>query len=261
MSRYTLLTVGKAQPKATKGEVLGYVTAVLHLAPSDLSGVQLCAMSKLARCWKPCLNFDGRGGIGAKGSPVTFESIKADTQTNTVQKARLRRAHWFNTNREAFMLLLMAEIARFSKWARRKGLTPVVRLNGTSDIRWEDVSFSVAGAGVTYPNMFARFPAVQFYDYTKIPNRDISHIPNYHLTFSYSAAPEFMPIVHKALKHYGNSINFAVVFKRELPETFMGRRVLSGDDTDLRFLDEAGVVMGLVAKGNSAKRDIGFMVP
>lgn len=260
MSRYTLLTVGKAQPKAKKGEVLGYVTAVLHLAPSDLSGVQLCALAKLARCEFPCLNTQGRGGIGVKGSPVTFESIQNNTQTNAVQKARLRRTHLFNTNRVLFMETLRVEIGRFCRWAMKKGLIPVVRLNGTSDIRWEAESFTTWD-GTYYSDMFAYYFDVQFYDYTKIPNRDVSHIPNYHLTFSYSAAPEFMPIVHKALKHYGNSINFAVVFKRELPETFMGRRVLSGDDTDLRFLDEAGVVMGLVAKGNSAKRDIGFMVP
>ena len=31
---------------------------------------------------------------------------------------------------------------------------------------------------------FELFPNVSFYDYTKDVNRDITHIPNYHLTFS-----------------------------------------------------------------------------
>lgn len=258
MSGYSLLTIGKASPKGKKGEKFGYVTAILHFAPSDLSGVEMCAMAKLAGCYRPCLNFDGHGGIVPGGGEVTFDSVKAGTITNHIQKARLRRTNMFNFEREAFMALLQDEIRRFVNWARKKNLIPVVRLNGTSDVRWEDVSIGRVA------NIFAVFDDIQFYDYTKLPNRRRAlSIPNYHLTFSYSHRPEFAPIVVKALQTYGTNINFAVVFKgEEMPTHFLGRRVESGDDTDLRFLDAPGIVTGLMAKGRSARRDVeGFMVP
>ena len=54
-------------------------------------------------------------------------------------------------------------------------------------------------------------------------------------------------------------MNVAVVFK-EMPETYMGRVVINGDDTDLRFLDSKGVIVGLKAKGKAKKDTTGFVV-
>ena len=108
-------------------------------------------------------------------------------------------------------------------------------------------------------NLFELFRTTQFYDYTKIPNRKISHIANYHLTFSYSHRPEYAPIVIKALKHYGQNVNFAAVFHGAQPESFLGRNVVNGDESDLRFLDIPGVTVALTAKGR-AKKDMGGFV-
>lgn len=253
-----LLTLGNT--KTMKGEKLGYITAVVHLLPWDLSGTNLCALAAVAGCGAPCLNLEGRGGLAA-GGKLTFEQLQSGTRTNTVQAARLRRTELFLNDRQAYLQLLVSELRRFVKYARRKRLRPVVRLNGTSDLRYEDFGLTVDGKA--YPHIFAVFPRVQFYDYTKLPNRRRAlGIKNYHLTFSYSHRPEFAPIVVKALQTYGNAVNFAVVFKGAMPEQFLGRRVLSGDDSDLRFLDAPGHVMGLTAKGVSARRDTsGFMVP
>jgi hypothetical protein len=45
----------------------------------------------------------------------------------------------------------------------------------------------------------------------------------------------------------------AVVFQDRLPKQWLGKRVIDGDQHDLRFRDPRGVVVGLVAKGQGRK--------
>ena len=239
-----------SNPKTIKGQKQGYVTAILYLSPSDSSGEEFCPLAKLADCYSDCLTFAGRGGM-SKGN-TTFETESGATlPDNAVQRARLRRSALFNNDRNAFMAQLVREIDWAQTYVMRlsaklnKDLKLVVRLNGTSDIRWESIPAD------NCPNIFTRFSRTQFYDYTKIPNRRIAGIKNYHITFSYSAAPAFAPIVIKALAHYGESVSFAAVFKGAMPEHFLGRTVINGDESDLRFLDQSGVVVGLKAKGRA----------
>ena len=239
-----------SNPKTIKGQKQGYVTAILYLSPSDSSGAEFCPLAKLADCKTDCLTFAGRGGM-SKGNATFIAESGTELPDNTVQRARLRRSELFNNDRNAFMAQLIREIEWAQAYVARlsaklnKDLKLVVRLNGTSDIRWESIAID------QYPHIFARFSETQFYDYTKIPNRRIAGIKNYHLTFSYSAAPAFAPIVVKALQHYGESVSFAAVFKDAMPEYFLGRDVINGDESDLRFLDRAGVVVGLKAKGRA----------
>jgi hypothetical protein len=224
-----LLSTGN--PKLMKGEKQGYLSFVLHLAPSILSGFNTCPMAS-AGCASACLNTAGRGGMFRKGET-----------TNAIQEARIRKTRQFFNDREAFMSQLVKDITLAIKQADRKGMIPVFRLNGTSDIRWENVQ-----AG-DFDNVMEMFPAVQFYDYTKLPNR--RNIPrNYHLTFSRSESNEHL---------IPSDLNVAVVFDK-LPTTYLGRPVVNGDDTDLRFLDPVGVVVGLKAKGKAKKDNSGFTV-
>lgn len=249
-----LLTLGNQ--KTAKGEGRGYLTGVLHLAPFTLSGVNVCPMAELAGCVAACLNTAGRGGI-AKGGMVTVQTLRDGTRTNKVQECRLRRTRQYLTDRESFMETLAGDVARLVRKAERAGMVPCVRLNGTSDIRWEDVRTETHGG----KTIFEVFPHVQFYDYTKVPNRRRALVvPNYHLTFSYSARPEFAPIVAKALENYGSAVGFAVVFKGKAPPRFLDRDVISGDETDLRFLDKPGCVIALKAKGNGKRDTSGFAV-
>jgi len=221
-----LLTEGN--PKTAKGLALGYLSFIMHLAPYKLSGYNVCPKASQG-CAAACLNTAGRG---------KFTSI---------QEARIRKTHWFFQNRETFMAQLVKDIRAGIRKASRLNLIPVFRLNGTSDIRWETVA--VDG----YANIMEMFPAVQFYDYTKIANR--RNIPsNYHLTFSRSESNDLD--VNIALL-YG--MNVAVVFS-ELPETYMGLRVIDGTETDLRFLDPSRVIVGLIAKGKAKTDTSGFTV-
>ena len=94
------------------------------------------------------------------------------------------------------------------------------------------------------------FPQVQFYDYTKIPNR--RNVPsNYHLTFSRSETNHQDVILSQN--------NVAVVFD-VLPATYLGRTVIDGTETDLRFLDPQNVVVGLKANGKAKQDTSGFTV-
>lgn len=251
--RYTLLNVD-ANPKTVKGQKKGYMTAVMYLSPSDSSGVNFCPMAEIAGCIGPCLNTAGRGGMAA-GNKTLVSPGGGVLPDNTVQRARLRRSALFNEDPQAFLRQLVREIRAFLSEAEFNNLIPVVRLNGLSDIRWENESFMLDGT--YYANIFAAFHEMQFYDYTKLPNRKVAHIPNYHLTYSYSHRAAFLPYVERAIKHYGPDMNLAVVFNlpkgMPLPETFMGRRVVDGDESDLRFLDDKNVIVGLRAKGRAKK--------
>jgi hypothetical protein len=182
--------------------------------------------------------------------------FKKGETTNVVQEARKRRTVMFFEMRDVFMFQLVREIKNAIKLSAKQGMTPVFRLNGTSDLAWE--KYECRRDGVVYNNIFEAFPEVQFYDYTKILGRKVAHIPNYHLTFS--AADGNDADVLKAIQQ---GMNVATVFglkKTEpMPETYNGRPVFNGDDSDLRFLDPKGVVVGLYAKGRAKKDTSGFV--
>jgi hypothetical protein len=236
-------------PKTVKGQRYGFKTAVLYMAPYTLSGANLCPMAHIALCHGPCLNTAGNPAYAA-----------------TKAKGRLNKAHYFLADPRQFMNQLVREVYRFVVRAVHEGFIPLVRLNGTTDIRWERVTVRLdertarilgVDPGV-YPNIMALFPGVQFYDYTKITNR--TGIPdNYDLTFSYSGVPAFQPYVDRARRA---GMRIAVVFqsRHDIPETFMGMRCVDGDDSDLRHLDPQGVVVALYAKGRAKTDTSGFVV-
>ena len=240
-----------ADAKTIKGNKKGFMTAIQYLTPYTASGVNLCPNAKNANCHEACLVSSGR---------------------MVMQKqARLNRTKLYLTNQAEYFRQLTTEIKAFIKKASKKGLTPLVRLNGTSYIRWENIGFyypEKTGTGfkpVYYRNIMEIFPDVQFYDYTKIPNREksingVQSFPeNYDLTFSYSGAPGFKKFNDRALKE-GKRV--AVVFDKveNIPLTFHGRKVVSGDDTDVRHLDPKNVIVSLYAKGKAKKDTSGFVI-
>jgi len=182
--------------------------------------------------------------------------FKRGETTNVIQKARIRKTELFFEDRVQFMALLVKDIELAIKQSIRMKLFPVVRLNGTSDIAWE--KYEIVRDGITYSNIFAAFPDLEFYDYTKILGRKINHIENYSLTFS--AADGNDADVAKAMQQgYNIATVFGIKKTLPMPETYMGRPVFNGDDSDLRFLDPHGVVVGLYAKGKAKKDTSGFV--
>ena len=237
-----LLSTGN--PKMLKGLKQGYNTYILHLAPADLSGFNTCPKAT-AGCKAACLNTAGRGGMFKKGE-----------STNMIQEARIRKTAFFFEERAGFMEWLVADIKLAIKQSAKKGLIPVFRLNGTSDLSWE--KYEVIRDGKLYRNIFAAFPDVQFYDYTKVLGRKISDIKNYHLTFS--AADGNDADVMKAIQQdYNVATVFGIKKTLPMPESYNGLPVFNGDESDLRFLDPKGVVVGLYAKGRAKKDTSGFV--
>lgn len=241
-----------ANAKTVKGQKKGYMTAVLYLAPYTASGVNLCPMAKQAGCYEGCLNTAGRGGI-AKDRAV-FATDAGMLPDNAIQRARIARSQLFINDRPAFMEKLAKEITAFIKKAEKKNLTPVVRLNGTSDILWETIPYQ------KHASIIEAFPNLQWYDYTKVYKRVMRPLPaNYHLSLSYSEANQKYALATQTITRQSD-VNLVVVFRDSLPETFLGRRVVNGDESDLRFLDEKNVIVGLKAKGKARKDSSGFVI-
>jgi hypothetical protein len=233
-----LLSTGN--PKILKGIKQGYNTYILHLAPADLSGYNTCPKAT-AGCKAACLNTAGRGGMFKKGE-----------STNMIQEARIRKTKMFYEQRQDFMLALKKDIELAIKQSKKLGLIPVIRLNGTSDLSWEKYDM------IPGQNVFECFPDIQFYDYTKILGRKVKGIANYNLTFS--AADGNDTDVYSAISQgYNIATVFGIKKTLPMPETYMGRPVFNGDESDLRFLDPKGVVVGLYAKGKAKKDTSGFV--
>ena len=238
MPTYKLLGVGN-NAKTIKGDGSEYLTAILYMTPYkimvDGKLFNSCAMAKQASCIDACLYTAGRG------------------QMSNVQTARQRKAEWFYRDRDSFMQQLHEDITKFSAYCHKRGIQPCVRLNGTTDIRWELIKLG------DY-NIFELHPDVQYYDYTKISNRKCKDIPNYHLTWSYSNAnPEYAKLLDKAIEQ---GMNAAVVYRTAYHKTtWQGYPVVDGDSDDLRFLDpKGGHIVALYAKGKAKKDTSGFVV-
>jgi len=237
-----LLSTGN--PKILKGLSQGYNTYILHLAPANLSGYETCP-KRTAGCTSACLNTAGRGGMFKKGET-----------TNTIQKARIRKTKMFFENRFEFMADLVKDIELAIKQSEKKGLIPVFRLNGTSDLSFE--KYEVIRNGKLYRNIFSAFADNIFYDYTKILGRKIADIPNYSLTFS--AADGNDNDVAKAITQgYNIATVFGIKKTLPMPDSYLGLPVFNGDESDLRFLDPKQVIVGLYAKGKAKKDETGFV--
>jgi len=222
--KYALLNVGRNH-KTIKGDKKGnYVTGILYLASGTSSGYNVCPKSTPG-CRKACLNYVGYGN---------FEHV---------QKARIAKTRHFFQNQRHFLNTLVEDIRLLIHEAGQLNAKPAVRLNGTSDILWERITVG------PFRNLMEMFPYVQFYDYTKIPNRQ--NLPkNYHLTYSFSEENE--KDHHQARQ---NGWNVAYVFRNQVPDAFDGYQVINGDSDDLRFLDPKNVIVGLKTKGVVAKND------
>ena len=235
-----LIRVG-GDAKTVKGNRGGvYITGIMYLIPWKHGKINLCPMAKQAGCLDGCLVTAGRGRM------------------SNVAAGRQRKTDWFCRDRKGFMAQLVKDCEGLLRYCNKRGVKPALRLNGTSDIRFELIE--VVRGGVTFKHIFDAFPEIQFYDYTKIANRDVSGIDNYSLTFSYSEAHEaYKKQVNIALK---KGMNMAVVWrqKENIPSSFMGRNVIDGDETDMRFLDPDDIIVALYAKGKAKQDSTGFVL-
>ena len=227
--------------KIAKGLKYNEATYILYLAPAKVSGYNVCPMST-KECRTACLAESGHNRI--------------DVKENRINKARIKKTKLFFEHRDFFMAWLITEIGTAKNKAEKAGMKFSVRLNGTSDISME--SFKYKGFTI-----LEHFYKTQFYDYTKVPNRFdlLDKYDNYDLTFSFSG---------DNMLHCWDLLNkgkgrIAMVFEgKTLPISFMGYKVIDGDEYDMRYVDEEGIIVGLKFKKVRNKIDTSnnkFIIP
>ena len=255
--RLKILSVG-TDAKTVKGFKLQVCTAILYLAPADEAGRGNLCPHASAGCRAACLFTAGRG---------KFDNVRTARINKTLR--------WFDDRRQ-FLADIVRDITNLEKYCKRHKLTPAVRLNGTSDIPWENVMLPDDGC-----NLMDLFPGVKFYDYTKNPHRAIKSasgkLPaNYSLSFSRSEdnRRQVAQVIHAGG-------NVAAVYSRDRFDRFTwsakgiargivsgmargffpdGPRIFNGDLSDARFLDPSGVVVALKAKGDAREDSSGFVI-
>jgi hypothetical protein len=244
--------------KLAKGNKLGYVSYCMYLAPSKESGFANVCSDSSAQCEAGCLNTAGKGGFD-------YNVIYARYNKTLLFKYHKK---WFYEK----LYLEIQDIVRKHNSSKNKmyGVPYCIRLNGTSDIPWENIKVFEGKK-----NIFDCFPSTQFYDYTKVLKRTQFKMPdNYDLTLSRSELQANQKVCAEAI---AKGWRIAVVFNRgkekyhfeiikglkqkvsegfeyDFPKTWHGYKVIDGDETDLRFLDKGGVVVGLSIKGNEQKK-------
>jgi len=214
--------------KTVKGEELGYGSFIFMGSPAKESGYNACASSS-AGCREVCIYYAGMG---------VFPNV---------QKARIRKTIMYFTKRREFLELVNKDIKSAIRWSKKNHLTPCFRLDGTTDL----------GIARYFVNEYSD---IQFYDYTKVIPRlkKSSKFANWHTTYSLSedTTSEQMNIL------LTSPSNIAVPF-RNVPEPgrrVLGRRIASGDETDLRFLDGRNKIITLKVKGRGRKSANEFIV-
>lgn len=232
--------------KTSKGQKLGYFTGIMYLSPYKMANgkTNVCG-DATEGCIESCLNEAGRGAF------------------SNVQDARIKKTLEFLENPKEFMVKIYKEIIKLQK---KYGQNLVIRLNGTSDLPFENIKVVLEDR--YYSNIFEAFPNVQFYDYTKNPRRVLKNeIGNYYLTFSRAETKLNIEYSRNVLNE---GKNVAMVFSKELHEKIvkMGKivynnrevNVIDGDETDLRFLDMPNSIVALKAKGKASKDTSGFVI-
>lgn len=246
-----------SNPKLAKSgkEIPAYRTKGLSLAPSRMSGINVCPAST-TECEAACLGTVGRGRM------------------SNVETARIAKTRFMAASPLHFYALLDREITNSKNTAKRNDQKLAVRLNVLSDIPHEHIA----------PELFRNHSDVSFYDYTKIAGRTgHKNLPkNYHLTLSSAGVNHEESNWNAVKNHLDNGGVASMVFKVSgknsvLPthvidsKTGVKYQVVDGDVHDHRHLDHVyneipsgqGIIAGLRVKGgkpNLAKAG-NFAVP
>jgi hypothetical protein len=158
----------------------------------------------------------------------------------------------------AFGRMLVEAIQLHRDRCLRTKTFPLVRLNVFSDLPWE----------LVFPDLFQHFAGsnfVQFYDYTKVPAREVPS--NYDLTFSFAGDIRNVNDMDFELRENRRrvAVVFAKISKRRfegqegmvkiptktpkgragLPDKLWGLDVIDGDESDMRPFDAPKCIVAL----------------
>lgn len=221
----------RSSAKIIKGEKLGYITGVCYLRSfRKIGGINTCSHAKLAQCWFPCLENSGKMSL-----PSAIQ-------------ARENRLNLLFENPQAFFSILIADIEKIERKAKKLGMGTAYRLNGTSDLEWNRIL-------INGKSIFGLLPDLVWYDYTKNPK-----IAETYRNMGLSCTLSWYPKLDTkgVCDHLDQGGNIAIAYHgKKLPDTQQigdqVYRVVDGDISDLRFLDNQGVVVGLRYKYATGK--------
>lgn len=215
-----------------------------NLSPADTSGaINVCPGA--GNCAKTCLHF--------AGNPAYMKGKQAK---------RIRQTIAFSRDQNSYLEMLSVAIVR--AMTKFEGRQIAIRLNTTSDIKWEDLEFNLspdvsdfiltkfgrylcAGRYESILHLFQDFN-IKFYDYSKIfRNWQRCRDLNYHLTASFDGHSNTAN--HKiCIDAINSGVNVAAAFNIKKSQPFPERinllgfslPVLDGDISDSRFDDVTG---------------------
>ncbi|URP22483.1 hypothetical protein SEA_TAQUARUS_87 [Mycobacterium phage Taquarus] len=234
-----LLTSGASQQKLSKNSLPSFglmLTPERGMMAASLrdvrdafglsGGINLCPMASKG-CAAACLSRSGQSGMPAQ------------------QRAQAVRTAFLLSHPVEAGLLIGAEI----RSALRRHGRINLRLNTTSDIRWELIA----------PDMVSKLSqaGVLMYDYTAWSPRDRAESSEYSLTYSAKEPSHTSDEYLQGILASGSNVAMPFTTRRgeALPEEWNGYRVIDGDESDERRNDPRGVVVGLRAKGHEWKKD------
>ena len=204
----------------------GYSQRIVHLMPARESimyarrfGIKCDHWRNLCRgssrgCRAVCLTDSGRLGLSVS------------------QRAAFVRSYLWQSHRSVFLERLDAEITAFK---RNCSDQPVVRLYGTHD---GDILTDA-------PDVVSAHPDVIFCDYTKLPIATGWVAGNVYRCKSATERHTYDDFMDYYVRGLNHAVPFDIPRGGPLPEYFHGIPVVDGDVDDLRFLDPAGVIVGL----------------
>lgn len=234
-----MLTSGAAQQKLAKNSL---PSLALMLTPER--GIMRPELADVREAFglTGAFNLCPRASKGCAAACLVFSGQSGMPQA---QRAQAVRTAFILSHPLAAGLLIGSEIRR----ALRKAPQVNLRLNTTSDIRWEIVApemvQALADAGVL------------MYDYTAWSPADRKASSDYSLTYSAKETAHTSDEYLKGVLSNGGNVAmpFTTARGEALPATWQGFTVIDGDKSDERRNDPRGVVVGLRAKGYKWKRD------
>lgn len=223
-----LLSKGTTNAKTIKNSLPTYI---MYLAPFTTAGSVNVCPNATEGCTIACLFKAGMGVF------------------SNVINARIAKTKFYLENRTEFCKQLYSELVKINS----KGEVTAVRLNGTSDLDFISILKNRIGVNIL------ELSNLRFYDYTKTIGKVIKYqdVPNYTITFSRSETNE-----EQCKSALSLGTNVAVVFdhRKPLPKTYLGYKVIDGDEADDLMLTNKSVILGLRAKGKAKKDTTGFVV-
>ena len=227
----TILSKGDTNAKTKKNK---RPTSILYMTPSYVENngktKDMCPYASDA-CREACLYTAGRGAMP------------------NVQEARQARTFMYLNDKQNFFTRISNEI---NETAKRTQGEYAIRLNGTSD---QPLVEHLVKEHRILPN-------VTFYDYTKNPKKAKERIlsSGHRYVVAYSKSEKCSSLA-ETMQVLDNGGIVAVVFRNEIPTTYLGYPVYDGDERDDLMLDIQGpAVLGLKAKGKAKKDASGFVV-